>query len=91
MELCRPASTDAHDQVRTPKQHVEPVHVPGDSPIRRLAVAKLPLDDQERMFNLAANGGLPVLNPSIPAESIEVLDGGLQLRRTQTYPEIHVL
>ena len=54
-ELLRSATPYAHEQVRTAKQHVEPIHVLGNSAVRCLAVSELPLHDQERMFNLASD------------------------------------
>ena len=46
-ELLHSAAPYAHEQVRTTKQHVEPIHVLGNSAISCLAVSELPLHDQE--------------------------------------------
>ena len=85
-ELIGSAATYAHEQVRTAKQHIEPIHVLSNSPIRRLAVSELPLDDQERMFDLASYGCFPVLNLPFPINPLIVL-GNIQPGRFPADPK----
>ena len=71
-ELLHSAAPYAHEQVRTTKQHVEPIHVPGNSAISCLAVSELPLHDQEWMFHLAPDRRLLVFDDLLPVDSFVV-------------------
>ena len=79
MELFRPASPDAHHQVCASEKHVKPIHVLGDAPVGSLAVTELPFHNQEKVLYFAADRGLTMFDPTIPAESVKVLAGRLQL------------
>ena len=60
----------AHEQIRTSEQHVESIHVFGNSPIRCFAVSELPLHDQKRMFHLTPYCGFPMLNDILPVDPV---------------------
>ena len=65
---------------------MEPIHVLGNSPIRCLAVSKLPLDNQEHVLDLASDRCLPVFDLAFPVNPLIVL-GHIQFGRLPADPE----
>lgn len=77
-ELFCSAAAYAHDQVRTAKQHVKPVHVLGNSAICCFAVSELPFHDQKRMLHFTPNRRFLVLDDFLPVDTVIT---GLDIQR----------
>ena len=54
-ELFCSAAAYAHDQVRTAKQHVKPVHVLGNATVCNFPIPEIPLDYEKGVLYLTAN------------------------------------
>ena len=88
----RPAR--AHQEVGAGKQDVETVHVLCKAAVRHLAVSKIPLDDEEDVLHLAANGCFSLLYTPLPVDAVTLfldasralVDAVLHLRQVRVLP-----
>ena len=63
------SSTHTHQQIRTGKEHIQPIQVFCNSSTNYFSVSEQVFHDMEGVFNLAANRWLAPLDGSIPVFS----------------------